>query len=121
MKENASSPSRLSDEELRTLLQRHSLTAPPSPWFTRKVMNRLPPRKVRGVALAEYSVYALCAAATIVFAIFYILDTIQTGRITVGNLTVLTSTFGLLCAILYLGVSPWFTHEPDHTNNVGRN
>ena len=97
----------INDAELARLLKLSALTAPPSPWFTRKVMNRLPERKVRVVALAEYAVYVLAALVTAVMGYFYTRDVLAGGVITVGNIVMFSAFVGLIIAIGWLFVSPW--------------
>lgn len=45
----------LSDRHLSQLIKHNLLEAPPSPWFTRKVLNRLPERKIKVASLVELS------------------------------------------------------------------
>lgn len=99
------------DDTLRRLMKANAMQAPPSPWFTRKVMNRLPRKRVRTFALVEYCVYILAAVATIVFAIFYALEVRQTGQVTVGNITMMAICFCLFCSIVYLCIEPWLSDD----------
>lgn len=97
------------DNRLRQLLDeaRNTTEAPPSPWFTRKVMNRLPPQKIRTAAMAEYMVYIIAALATIIITVVYGIRTYASGTVTVGDIGIIACTTGLLLAILYLMLSPW--------------
>lgn len=97
------------DNRLRQLLDeaRNATDAPPSPWFTRKVMNRLPPQKIRTAAMAEYMVYIIAALATIIFTVVYGIRTYASGTVTVGDLCIIACSTGLLLAILNLMLTPW--------------
>ncbi len=104
---------RLNDRELRDMLQRNRLTAPPSPWFTRKVMNRLPERRVRLVSYIEYGLYLAAIAVTVIFAVTGIKNIFNSGVVTIGDLTNIGLYAGLFIGELYLLISPWFTIDDD--------
>ncbi len=107
------------DENLRRLLKEHvGQSAPPSPWFTKKIMNRLPPRRVRTVAFIEYGVYAIAAVLTAIFAAVYGVGCYHSGAVTIGNLAVLAIYFGILASIIWLGVSPWLEDEKPDAENI---
>lgn len=109
----------INDENLRALLKEHARqSAPPSPWFTKKVMNRLPPRRVRTVAVIEYAVYAVAAVLTAIFATIYGIDCYRSGVVTIGNLTLLAIYFGIFASIIWLGVSPWLEEERPDAENI---
>ena len=101
----------MTDEALRSLLKSAALQAPPSPWFTRKVMNRLPEKGVRTAAWIEYAVYLMAALATVIYAVIYGAGVWNTGYVTVGNITMMAICFGLFCSIVFLMVEPWFADE----------
>lgn len=94
------------DEKLRHLLCDNRMEAPRNPWFTRKVMNRLPPRKVRRLAALEYTVYALAALTTVTATTLYWIDAIKSGVITLGDFAVTAFGACVFCSILYLSLSP---------------
>lgn len=96
----------LTDEKLRALMQSDPIKAPHNPWFTRKVMNRLPPKRVRMLARLEYTVYALAALATVTATTLYWIDAVKSGAITLGNLAVTAIGACVFCSILYLSLSP---------------
>lgn len=52
------------DKEFRRLIKNNLPEAPRNPWFTRKVLNRLPPRR-NPAALVEKWVFLLCFAGAI--------------------------------------------------------
>ncbi|MDE6100722.1 MAG: hypothetical protein K2G01_06720 [Paramuribaculum sp.] len=112
---------KISDEKLKALLNEQKfITAPPSPWFTKKVMNRLPPKRVRSVAIIEYAVYAVAAVMTAVLAAVYGIDCYRSGTITVGDLITLCIYFGLFVSIAWLGITPWIDdskHVPGHAGH----
>lgn len=101
------------DDTLRALLKKSALQAPPEPWFTKKVMNRLPERAVNLTAWIEYGVYLISALATIVYGVIFGIDTYHSGVITVGDFSVLALLVGLLIAIAWLFISPWLAQAEE--------
>lgn len=99
------------DSLLRQRLKASALQAPPSPWFTRKVMNRLPEKHMRLASRIEYVVYAIAALATVVMGIIYCHNTLSSGVITVGNIIMLATYIGIFLAIIALAVTPWFFRD----------
>lgn len=95
------------DRELRTLLKSSNFTALPSPWFTRKVMNRLPRKRARNLAWIEYGVYLTAAILIAIIGTGYAIDSFRSGFVTIGNITAIGLCIGVFCATLYLMVSPW--------------
>lgn len=74
------------DKQIKEFLKRELPQAPVNPWFTRKVMNRLPEKRTNWVAWIENAGFL---AATITLGIFwYILITTTTNSdvITVGDI-----------------------------------
>lgn len=96
---------------LRQRLKASALQAPPSPWFTRKVMNRLPEKRMRIAAKIEYAVYAIAAIATVVMGIIYCHNTLSSGVITIGNLLMMAIHMGIFLSIVALAVTPWFFRD----------
>lgn len=94
------------DEKLKKLIESAPMKAPHNPWFTRKVMNRLPPRRVRQLAFLEYTVYAIAAIVTVTATTLYWINAVKSGAITIGNLAVTAIGACVFCAILYLSLSP---------------
>ena len=103
----------LSDRHLSQLIKHNLLEAPPSPWFTRKVLNRLPERKIKVASLVEYSLYIIGIIITGIVTDRFVIHTISTGVITVGNLFTYAMLFTLFCSLIYLLISPWYTTEMD--------
>lgn len=99
------------DSSLRSLLKSNALQAPPSPWFTRKVMNRLPEKRVHTLARIEYTLYMMAAIFTIIYSVIYVKGVWASGVITVGNISVMAICIGLLCSIAFLMIEPWFSDD----------
>lgn len=113
MKRHTHPDQSISDRDLSQLLKHNLLEAPPSPWFTRKVMNRLPQRKVRIASLIEYAVYIIGIIITGIFTARFVIQTLHTGVITVGNLFTYGILFTLCCSLLYMLISPWVAPEAE--------
>lgn len=101
------------DARLRELLQKSAPVAPHSPWFTRKVMNRLPEHKIKMAARIEYAVYTLAAIATAILAAVYASNVIASGVVTVANLAVLAVYLGVFIGVVFLIISPWIHDSED--------
>lgn len=103
----------MDDRKLSQLLKHNLLEAPPSPWFTRKVLNRLPDRKVRVASLIEYAIYLIGIVVTGFYTARFVTMTLQTGVITVGDLFTYGVLFTLCCSLIYMLISPWFSPETE--------
>lgn len=103
----------LSDIRLRELLKRNAISAPPSPWFSRKVLNRLPPRRKAFAAWMEYTVYIIAACLTATVGIDFGLDTLRQGIVTVSDIATLCACLGLFFAICWIAITPWITGHAD--------
>lgn len=62
---------KISEKELRSdklggMLKPNLRQAPPTPWFTRTVLNRLPPRRMAVAACRECTLYIVSLVVTIV-------------------------------------------------------
>lgn len=78
-----------------------------SPWFTRKVMNRLPPRSRNVMAAVEYAIYLIGIVITAVYIHSYWTTTIAPATsITVSQLMVFGTLVGILVTLIYLTLSP---------------
>lgn len=92
----------LSDNALRSLMQQLP-EAPASPWFTRRVLHRLPPRKRRIAGRIEVAACVAGIIAVIVFAVIIARQWGAGGGFTVGDAVeyaALLGVFGLLTANL---------------------
>lgn len=99
------------DRKLRELLRKSNFNAPPSPWFTRKVMNRLPEKKKRNIARAEYAVYILSAILIGFFGIRYAANTFSSGIVRISDITAMSAYLCAFCAVILLTLSPWVNQE----------
>lgn len=59
----------ISDDLLREAFHRQLPQAPKSPWFTRKVMNRLPERQRRAVSIIEWLGYLV---AVVILGVYWV-------------------------------------------------
>lgn len=96
-----------SDARLSEIFKRHLPDAPPQPWFTRTVLNRLPDRTLRIVSLIEYTLYIIGIVATTV-ATINLVNEISTEE-SVCGVQILTALLlvGIFGALLYSILSPW--------------
>ena len=85
--------------------------APPSPWFTRKVMNRLPERKQRIASTIELSVYFIGIIVDLLFLVKYsatAMDaSITTHHPLDDSFIILYVLIFLMFALLYMFISPF--------------
>lgn len=95
------------DDMLRTLIKRDLPYAPPSPWFTKKVLNRLPERKRRIASYCEYAVYLLALAAVIAYGVKLYQNAMLSPVITVADITVGVTVAGIFAALLWSVISPF--------------
>ena len=60
--------------------------APANPWFTRKVMNRLPAKGPHIYSWIEYTAYAIALVALIVFWCIFYNDIKESGKLTIDDI-----------------------------------
>ncbi len=96
-----------SDARLSEILKRHLPDAPPQPWFTRTVLNRLPDRTLRIVSLIEYALYIIGIVATSI-ATINLFNEINAKESICGTQILTALLFvGIFGALLYSILSPW--------------
>lgn len=95
------------EQKLRQLLGDTLPQAPANPWFTRMVMNRLPDKIVRYVAIAEYILYITGIAATVMTAINLYNEISCSDAITVGHILEGLLLMGLFGTLLYAIAVPF--------------
>lgn len=76
----------MTDKEFGDFLKRSLPQAPPEPWFTRKVMARLPDRKRFWAGWIETVACGVGLVVTLVLAVFYGIDLVKAPVVTVGDL-----------------------------------
>lgn len=101
------------DSRLRELFKASRFDAPPSPWFTKKVINRLPRKRARNLAWAEYALYAVAGIITAALGISYTVDIFREGIVRIGDIAVIATYMCAFCAIVFLCLSPWFRSEEE--------
>ncbi len=74
------------DCKLREAFHKGLPDAPVTAWFTRKVMNRLPPRRRRIINGVEWGTYGVAALILIAYWIGWCLRIREKGVVTVGDL-----------------------------------
>ena len=74
------------DNQLRKAFAEQLPQAPNNPWFTRKVMNRLPEKHRNWGNIIEFSGFAIAAIVLGVFWYAIIGATLNSTTITIGNL-----------------------------------
>ncbi len=86
----------MTDNDLRNVLHRHLPHAPQSQWFVKKVVNRLPQRRVSGLELVAYVVAIVAALA---FIAFTAVGVTRVGTLTVGVLIQTAVALGIIGAV----------------------
>lgn len=93
----------MTDNELKSRLQAYLADAPESPWFTRKVLNRLPP-KVCSVSWIEKTVYILSILGLLGFALSITGEAAKTGMLRVGTIVAVAAigviSIAIVCSII---------------------
>ena len=78
----------MTDKDISELLKRNLPKAPPEPWFTRKVMARLPERKRFWAGWIETVACAVGLVVTLVFGVIYGVGLMQEPVLTVSDITI---------------------------------
>lgn len=96
----------LTDKALRELLQKNLPERMPSPWFTRKVLNRLPPPRYRLAAFIEYVLYIAGIITAGIMSVQFVIEKTQPGAVTtVGDL----SQFAIMVGVLGILITMFIT------------
>ena len=74
------------DDALRRAFQKGLPDAPVTAWFTRKVMNRLPPRRRRMLNGMEWGAYGVAILVLALYWIGWISHIMSKGTVTVGDI-----------------------------------
>ncbi len=80
----------IDDKLWRELFQENLPKARRSPWFTRKVMNRLPERKRPAISIIEWIGGAIAAIVLLVYWIVFSRDIVQSHVITLKDITMIS-------------------------------
>lgn len=103
------------DDKIRTILQHELPKHYPAPWFTKKVMNRLPERHIALVARLEMSIYIIALLATLAYGVVTTLAVIKSGTLTVSNMVSYLAVLGLSTGLCFMLTFPYLEHSK---NNV---
>lgn len=101
---------KISEKELRSdklggMLKQNLRQAPPTPWFTRTVLNRLPPRRMAVAACLEYTLYIVSLVVTIVCGWQFVENSME-GGVRIYDLIVYLTFVATGGALLYMIISP---------------
>lgn len=99
--------SRATDAALRSLFDHDMPQAVSDPQFTRKVLNRLPDRRLKGVRWVVIFLYALAIAACIYIWVNLAPDFFGSRALTVRTTLQYFVTVGILGAVTLLCIIPW--------------
>ena len=91
------------DEQLREIFHRELPDAPQSPWFTRKVMNRLPERKRPTISVIEWIGGGVAVAILLLYWLGFVRELTQTQVVTVNDVVTLCLLMAMTMALI--GVS----------------
>lgn len=99
------------DAKLRRAFHQGLPDAPVTAWFTRKVMNRLPPRRRQLMNGVEWIAYAVAAIILVAYWIGWIKGIIDRGVVTVADLGDMALLLGFtllpVAAIMAPKVATW--------------
>lgn len=76
----------ITDKQIKKFLKRELPQAPVNPWFTRKVMNRLPEKRTNWAARIENTGFLVAAITLGIFWYMLITTTTNSNVITVGDI-----------------------------------
>ncbi|MBQ7042596.1 MAG: hypothetical protein IJN66_07825 [Muribaculaceae bacterium] len=76
----------ITDKQIKKFLKRELPQAPVNPWFTRKVMNRLPEKRINWAARIENTGFLVAAITLGIFWYMLITTTTNSNVITVGDI-----------------------------------
>lgn len=96
----------LTDKQFAELLRDSVPHAPADPWFTRKVINRLDPRRRRIAAIIERLIYIIGIATTSAVAIRMGKDMMSTSVISIQQAVTILILSGLTAAMIYALIEP---------------
>lgn len=108
-KDNTHKTQHDADAMIGAWLKKRLPDAPPQPWFTRNVMNRLPGRITRVASVVEYILYIIGIAASIAAAIKYYAGITNSGSVTPLEIIVVLSLLATAGAMAYALIAPWIT------------
>lgn len=94
----------IDDTELKQLFKKELPQAPENPWFTRKVMNRLPEKEFKVFSWIEYLSYAIAIVGLVIYWAIFCRDLKEAATITMQDIisyTALTVT-GFFIAISFV-------------------
>lgn len=94
------------EARLRELFKTNLPEAPRSPWFTRKVLNRLPERSVSRYRWIENAAYIVAAILLTIFWIVAIVSVDNAGKFTGNDLITFASLTAMSCATGAMFVVP---------------
>ncbi len=94
----------IDDNGLKELFQRELPKAPENPWFTRKVMNRLPEKEPKVFSWIEYLSYAIAIVGLVIYWAIFCRDLKEAATITMQDVVsyVALTTAGFFIAISFV-------------------
>ncbi len=100
------------DDALRQLLHSQLPGHVPSPWFTRKVLNRLPQRRYAIAAMIEYALYIAGFITTGYFSVEFVAEKTMPGSVvTVGDLSIFATLVGVTGVLLTMFLTSLISPE----------
>ena len=101
-----------SDDALRELLHSRLPGHVPSPWFTRKVLNRLPQRRYAAAAIIEYALYVAGIITAGYFSVEFVAEKTAPGSVvTVGDLSIFATLVGVTGVLLTMFITSLISPE----------
>jgi len=97
----------LSDEQLSQLLKNNIPRRLPAPWFTRKVLNRLPPRSILALSIVEYLAYTAAIAVCSVYLYGMVDKATDDGSMTVNALVTMIGLTSMIACLVFMVIAPF--------------
>lgn len=99
------------DRLIADLIKRAVPPAAESPWFTRKVLNRLPAKHGRAFSGIEIVAYLLSAVVLVVVSVLESAHIGTTGVVTVGSIITYLGVVGCTVAIVVGVIRAWVSTD----------
>lgn len=101
-----------SDDELHHLLKNTLPFPPVSPWFTRKVLNRLPEKNKAIAGKIELAACIIGLIFTIIYGVLFVVRTYNSSVITYGDMLTYAIYLTLGITLTYNIITPFLLRKP---------
>ena len=105
----------ISDDKFRSLIKDSFHQAPPSPWFTKKVLNRLPEKRRSAAAWIEYAIYLVATIVAAAYTFHAYNTMISSSVITVGDMTICLMYGAIAISSFTMFCYPWLVRKAQNS------